>query len=1020
LLPALLLAAGCTGSAPEQTPPEETPASASFSIALDDVLTAPASLSGRVSSASIPWRTAFSGVSSQAFSPADVTRIRIDVKEASTGTVIYENFDLTKTDNKWSGTLPFLPKGRLIIFLAKAFNGTTQLYGGSTEQTLTGNNETVNISLAPLNDGQTITLPRITRITIPGAFPQDKRGNISFSVSATTGEKLTYVINGAAGGGTFSPQRGSITLLTAAGTFVSQYTPPAVSEETEYTHEVVVTNEAGHSVTTTFKTRVLPVHHDDAENPIIKVVFNPVINAIAAHRPVDTSDVLWKATVADDAPLAELTYAWSFEANGTFDPEPEFTDGGATNPARMLNYTPLLEGTLKLEVTDAQGGKTTLEYVLTPDQFPDDFYEEGDLGGLQSISSGFGHTCVLMDNANVLCWGYNAAGQLGYGNTSNIGDNEIPYSAGHVNLVGTATQVVTGGDHTCALLDNGFVRCWGRNNYGQLGYGSTDNVGDGEAVSSQGYVTLGGRATKIAAGGHHTCALLTTGKVRCWGRNNYGQLGLGHTNPIGDTETVWTAGDVSVGGLVKDIVAGGFHTCALLTTGKVRCWGYNAYGQLGLGNTTVMGDNEVPSTVSEVDVGGLVKQLSAGSLYTCALLETGTVRCWGYGWYGQLGYPGRTGSNYVGDNETPASVGDINVGEPVLQIVASKNDDANSGEDHTCALLSSGNIKCWGLNNHGQLGYGNTTNLSQPPASTVDLGGFSAYALSVGGDHSCAVLSTGKARCWGFSGHGELGYGNTTQIGDNEPAYVGGDINLRGDILNCVKVVTSYLSTANPYGVPLTVNYSMAGGGGGGMGYHWPGGNGATATGSFTLWGGNLEVFVGGGGGWGFYYADGCGGGGAGYYGGGGGGVAGGGGGGSSAILSANQLVAIAAGGGGARGAVGGSTTGGTPGAGNGDPGGTGTLGAGGRCSQASGGIGLNGGTDYTAYSGGGGGYGGGGAVATVGGTAGGTAAVNGSGLGANTWSTATTLPAAAGAGSSGGGNAGLVILTYSAAGCLL
>jgi len=776
LLPALLLASGCTSTGSDSSPPDS--ASASFSIDIDEASTAPASRPGGLSAfSSIPWRSASSAVSSLAFSPADITRIRIDVKETSTGTLIYENFDLTKADSKWSGTLPFLPKGKPVTFLAKAFNSSnTLLFSGSTDQTLTADNQVVTLTLAPINDGQTITLPRITRISIPAFFPEDKRGNISFSVSATTGEKLSYVINAASAGGTFSPQRGSITLLAAAGTFVSQYSPPRVTEETEFTHEVIVTNEAGHSVTTTFKTKVRPITHDDVLDPVIKVVFNPVINAIAARRPVDTSDVLWKATVVDDAPLTELTYAWSFEANGTFDPAPSFADSGATNPGRMLNYTPLIQGTLKLMVTDAQGGKTTLKYVLTPGQFPDDFYEEGNLGGLQALSAGSHHTCVLLDNTYVRCWGYNAYGQLGYGNTLHIGDNEHPYTAGNVNLVGNAIQIATGSWHTCALLDSGFVRCWGRNNYGQLGYGTTDNVGDGEAVASYGYVNLGGRATKISAGAYHTCALLSTGKVRCWGLNGNGQLGYGHTNNIGDNEAVWTAGDVSVGALVKDIEVGGYHTCALLTTSNVRCWGYNGQGQLGYGNTTQIGDNEAPSSVGEVNVGGLVKQLSTGNYQTCALLETGNMRCWGYNAHGQLGYGNTT---QIGDNETPASAGDVAVGDTVLQISTSKHDDNRwSGVAHTCALLSNGGVKCWGHNGQGQLGYGNTTGLNQPSASTVNLGGASAYSLSVGGLHTCALLSTGKARCWGYSGNGELGYANTTNIGDNELPSAAGDLQL--------------------------------------------------------------------------------------------------------------------------------------------------------------------------------------------------------------------------------------------------
>jgi hypothetical protein len=254
-------------------------------------------------------------------------------------------------------------------------------------------------------------------------------------------------------------------------------------------------------------------------------------------------------------------------------------------------------------------------------------------------------------------------------------------------------------------------------------------------------------------------------------------------------------------------------------------------------------------------------------------------------------------------------------------------------------------------------------------------------------------------------------------------------INLTGGTVTCVKVVTSYLKKANPYGYPVTVNYSMVGGGGGGEGYAFAGGNGATATGSFALEPGSLEVFVGGGGGFGAYYSGGYGGGGAGYYGGGGGGSynggsGSGGGGGSSAIFNANQLVNVAAGGRGAGlGGSGGSTTGGAAGAdllGTATPT-AGTLGAGGRTSQTRGGTGLNGGAGYTTIAGGGGGYGGGGGGGgTGGGTGGGDGGSNGGGLGANTWSTATTLPAAAGAGTPVGGNAGLVILTYTALACLL
>jgi hypothetical protein len=292
-------------------------------------------------------------------------------------------------------------------------------------------------------------------------------------------------------------------------------------------------------------------------------------------------------------------------------------------------------------------------------------------------------------------------------------------------------------------------------------------VGDGEAIASFGYVNLGGVAIKIAAGYEHTCTLMDTGKVRCWGRNNYGQLGYGNAVNIGDNEQPWKAGDVQVGGTVKDIVAGTNHTCALMDTGKVRCWGYNGNGELGYGHTGYIGDNEYPSTAGDVNMGGTVLQLSASQHHTCALLDTGYVRCWGYNGYGQLGY-GHTSP--IGDNETPVNAGDVNTGGKVLQVAA--------GYAHTCALLSTGTIKCWGAGNNGRLGYGNASSQYAPPNATVDLDGSTAYQVATGGAHTCALLSTGTARCWGYNGHGQLGYGNTTDIGDNELPSTAGDIKL--------------------------------------------------------------------------------------------------------------------------------------------------------------------------------------------------------------------------------------------------
>jgi alpha-tubulin suppressor-like RCC1 family protein len=138
--------------------------------------------------------------------------------------------------------------------------------------------------------------------------------------------------------------------------------------------------------------------------------------------------------------------------------------------------------------------------------------------------------------------------------------------------------------------------------------------------------------------------------------NDWGYLGYGHGNNIGDDETPASAGDVNVGGAAVELTAGPFHTCARLDTGAARCWGLGPDGQLGYGNTNVIGDDETPAAAGDVDVGGSVVGIAAGGVHSCAVLGTGAVRCWGWGYLGVLGY-GNTDS--IGDDETPASAGDV-------------------------------------------------------------------------------------------------------------------------------------------------------------------------------------------------------------------------------------------------------------------------------------------------------------------------------------------------------------------------
>ncbi|HMJ10327.1 MAG TPA: choice-of-anchor D domain-containing protein, partial [Polyangiaceae bacterium] len=142
----------------------------------------------------------------------------------------------------------------------------------------------------------------------------------------------------------------------------------------------------------------------------------------------------------------------------------------------------------------------------------------------------------------------------------------------------------------------------------------------------------------VAVGWQHTCAVLASGRLHCWGHNRYGELGYGDTRPIGDNEFPTTAGDVNVGGAVQQVALGSGHTCARLYGGELRCWGRNEFGQLGYAHTRSVGDDEVPAALRPVRIGGHVLQLSAGRSHSCVLLAGGVVRCFGDNQSGQLGY----------------------------------------------------------------------------------------------------------------------------------------------------------------------------------------------------------------------------------------------------------------------------------------------------------------------------------------------------------------------------------------------
>jgi alpha-tubulin suppressor-like RCC1 family protein len=270
------------------------------------------------------------------------------------------------------------------------------------------------------------------------------------------------------------------------------------------------------------------------------------------------------------------------------------------------------------------------------------------------LAIGAFHTCTGFEDGSLRCWG--GPGYIGSGTEVMIGDDETPSTIPPVSIGGDVRAIAAGWYHTCAVLPLGNVRCFGIAADGRLGYANPEDIGDDEAPSSAGDVDIGGAVSALSVGPSHTCACLENGAVRCWGENESYRLGYPDLATIGDDETPASAGDIDLGAPARQVVVGGYHSCALLDGGAVRCWGQGSGGRLGYGNSNDIGDDERPRDVGDIDLGGQAVQLTAGLLHTCALLTTGNVRCWGRGQTGALGYGN---IDDIGDDETPASAGDV-------------------------------------------------------------------------------------------------------------------------------------------------------------------------------------------------------------------------------------------------------------------------------------------------------------------------------------------------------------------------
>jgi len=388
-------------------------------------------------------------------------------------------------------------------------------------------------------------------------------------------------------------------------------------------------------------------------------------------------------------------------------------------------------------------------------------------------------TCIRTIHGDVKCWGFGSA----TGNQTNelLGDDETPASLGFVDLGAPAIDIASDAAFNCAVLDTGAIRCFGSNLDGRLGIGVMTTVGDDEPPSAYPPIDFGdlGGASFVQVS-VSTCGLLDTGGVRCWGPHvglgvGAGAIGTGY---VGDDETPAEAGygDVPVGLPVTELFGQTNVQVVRTLTGSLRAWGYFSHALARGDATGPIGGAPTDPTI--IEVGDLpfdgieMTNIDFGLLVSCSVQGDGTVYCWGSAsgfWTpGALGLPGILGVGGAGQ-PTILEAGPVDVGGPVAFL--------ESAESTVCAVLVDGTMRCWGHSAFGALARGNTDPIGylQPPSvgDAVDLGGrVVAFADAMSARHHCVLLESGELKCWGYNLHGQLGYGHGEHLGD-DPGEVG-------------------------------------------------------------------------------------------------------------------------------------------------------------------------------------------------------------------------------------------------------
>ena len=354
------------------------------------------------------------------------------------------------------------------------------------------------------------------------------------------------------------------------------------------------------------------------------------------------------------------------------------------------------------------------------------------LGGIAKIAAGNGHTCAVTTTGTVKCWGLNFFGQLG-DNSTTYRNTPVDVIAGpSLPALNGVSAITTGLNHTCVLIGGG-AKCWGDNGQGQLGDGSTTQRLTPVDVSG---LTAG--VVSITAAASHTCAVTSGGGIKCWGQNLPSRLGDNTFNQSSTPVDVIQSPPLAVLSGATAVAAGArsVHTCAVVGSG-VRCWGSDTSGQLGV-DMPLLGVSRTALAV--VGLASGVSALALGGAHSCALTTSGGIQCWGNNDFG-----GQLGDNTLTNRSTPVDVSGLTAGAGAI----------TAGTAHTCALTTGGGAKCWGSNNIGQLGDNSMT----MRLTAVDVSGLASgvTAIAAGDTHTCALISNGGVKCWGFNGYGQLG-----------------------------------------------------------------------------------------------------------------------------------------------------------------------------------------------------------------------------------------------------------------------